>query len=419
VERVVRWLRDVVVYGALLGRGAAVSLRDNWGIGILSLVLAVSLWIYVTDRENPEVSRRVPGAVPIEAVNVPQDQAVFSLSQESVTVTARASESVFDRLTPDDFRATIDLSSVTAQQAQVEVHVESEEPRAEVVEWSPARITVLLEPLTTRTVPVRAEGVGELPRGFEVAISVEPAEAQITGPERLVLDVEAVEADVNLTSVRASFQQTLPLQARSASGDIEGILIEPETAQVSVEVTQLEFPGNYVVRPSVVGVPAGGYNVTSIQVDPPFVTVTGSIESLLTIDAVQGLPTEDVTIDGATANVVRTVALLLPEGVTATRPDITVRVGISPTQGQLSFSIAPRVTNLGAGLSATLTPANVQVVLAGALPDLLTIQPPAIVATVDAAGLGPGDHTLPVQVQAPQGSLLMSVTPPQVRLTIR
>ena len=30
------------------------SLRYNWGIGLLSLGLAISLWVFVTDRENPE-----------------------------------------------------------------------------------------------------------------------------------------------------------------------------------------------------------------------------------------------------------------------------------------------------------------------------------------------------------------------------
>src|SRR3990172_9049482 len=99
------WLRNAAVTAGLIAWRAAVSLRYNWGIGLLSVVLAISLWVYVTDKENPEQTGRVPGAVPIEVVNVPSDQAVSSLSRESVSVRVRAPESIFQELTPEDFRA--------------------------------------------------------------------------------------------------------------------------------------------------------------------------------------------------------------------------------------------------------------------------------------------------------------------------
>jgi YbbR domain-containing protein len=421
VERALVWLRNAVITAGLIARQAAVSLRYNWGIGLVSLVLALSLWVYVTDRENPERTGWVAGAVPIEVVNAPADKAVYPPLDESVTVRVRASESVLERLTAEDFRATVDLSDVTSDEATVKVRVESKEPRAVVVDVSPSEVTVTLENVTSRTVPVRTQLVGAPPRGYEAReTAVEPEEAVVSGPESLVGRVEAAEADVNLTLVRTDFEQTLLLQARDErGGNIQGVNVEPESAVVRVEIEQLEFSATFIVRPDVSGLPADGYDVISVQVDPPLIVISGSLEVLQRIDAVQGILTEAVSIEGASADVVRTVALRLPQGASVEQPGVTVRITIAPAQGAFSFSVPLRLTNVPSGLSPTVEERTVQVVVAGTVPDLSAIDIEQIVATLDLDGLEAGEHVVPVRVQAPSGTTVGSVTPAEVRVTLR
>ncbi|MCH8037186.1 MAG: hypothetical protein IIC53_08685 [Proteobacteria bacterium] len=55
--------------------------------------------------------------------------------------------------------------------------------------------------------------------------------------------------------------------------------MEPERAVVRVEVGQVEFPATFIVRPDVLGLPADGYRVTAVQVDPPTVVVTGPADA--------------------------------------------------------------------------------------------------------------------------------------------
>ena len=420
MERILAWLREAAITIRLIGRQGALSLRNNWGIGLLSLMLAVSLWVFVTDRENPDRSGPVPGTVPIERANVPPDQAICSISEESVTVRARAAESVLERLTAADFRATIDLRDVSAQEATVAVLVESEEPRAEVVAVSPAQVRVKLESVTSRTVPVRVNPLGTPLRGFEQgAVTVEPAEAVVTGPMCLVGRVERVTADVNLTGREIAFEETLLLQAEDELGGlIRGVNVEPERAKVQVEVGQVEFPATFIVRPDVLGLPADGYRVTAVQVNPPTVVVTGPAEVLESIDATAGIETEAVSIDEATADVVRTVALRLPEGARIEQPVVTVRVSIEPAQGQFSFMLAPQVINVPSEMSATLAQATVQVILAGPVPDLNAIDVADMVATVDLAGLEAGEHVISVTIEAPPGTTLVSITPAEVEVTL-
>jgi YbbR domain-containing protein len=330
MERIGSWLSDVVGIVTLVVREVFGSLRENWGIGILSLGLAIALWVFVTDRENPDVTGRVPGSIPIETVNVPPDRAIFALSQTAVTVRVRAPESVFEDLTADDFRAVVDLSSVTSLQETLEVRVEPDEARVDVLEVTPAEIEVQLEDVTSVAVPVRAAIVGTPPRGFEIGETVvEPAEAVVTGPASLVDRVEAVEADANLTGAPTTFEQTLLLTARDARGaNIEGVSIEPERATVRVEIVQLEFTAAFVVVPDVEGTPADGFRVTGLAVEPSIVIVSGPAEVFQTLDPLQGISTAPVVIDGASADVVRPVALQLPPEARVEQETVTVRITI-------------------------------------------------------------------------------------------
>ena len=421
MNRLLVWLRDALVTMGFIARQSVVSLRYNWGIGLLALVLAASLWVYVTDRENPERTVRVPGTVPIEAVNVPPDQAVFPPLDESVTVRVRAPENALEGLAPEDFRATVDLSDIRSQQATVTVLVEPDDPRLEVVDIEPSQVAVHLEDVTSRSVPVETNLVGAPPRGYEAGTPViEPREVVVTGAETLVGRVEAVEADVNLTGARTDFQETLLLHARDErGGNIQGVKVEPESGVVRVEITQLEFSGPFIVRPDVSGSPADGYNVTAVRVEPAIVIVSGPAEVFQSIDPIEGIMTEAVSIEGASADVVRTVALRLPPGAAIALPGVTVRISIAAAQGTLSFDVPLEATNVPAGLAANLEEATVQVVLTGSVPDLQEVTVDQIVAQVDLSDREAGEFEVPVQVQAPPGTTVASVTPARVGVTVR
>ncbi|MCH7836905.1 MAG: hypothetical protein IIC26_00200 [Chloroflexi bacterium] len=421
MRRALSWLGNALIMAGLVVRQGILSFRYNWGIALLSIVLALSLWIYVTDRENPDVTDWLPFTVAVEEANRPPLLAMFPPLQESIRVRVRAPESLFERLTAEDFRATVDLAGATGGRTTVDVNVESRKSRAVVVDFSPETLSVTLENVVVRTVPVRTQLVGVPPRGFEAReITVEPGEAVVTGPESLVSRVEAVEVDVNLTGIRSDFEQPqLLLQARDASGsDIQGVSIEPESAFVRAEIVQLEFSIDIIVRPDVSGLPAAGYNVTAVQADPATVVVTGSLEVLQGLDVVQGILTETVSIEGTTASVVRAATLQLPEGASIDQTIVTVRVTIEAARGQFSFDVVPQMTNLGAGLNASITPPTVRVVLEGAVPDLRAMGVNAILADIDLDGLGAGDHVVPVRVQAPPDTVLISISPPEVSVTL-
>lgn len=422
MERIIGYLVESVRGAILLVVRMVVSLRYNISLGVLSVALAISLWLFVTDTENPERTDYFAGLVSVEAVNVPPDRAVFFKTQPSVSVRVSAPEDVFDRLTTEDFRAIVDLSGVTAREVSLPVRVTSFNSEVKVIEASPSRLSLTLESLTSKVVPVRVHAVGAPPLGFEVASSrTTPDEVVVSGAESLVNQVAAAEADVNLTGVRIDVSRTVELRARDQrGGDIEGVTIQPSSAEVELELVQREFTQGFVVSPLITGVPAEGYNITAVQVDPPLVSVSGRAEVLQSIDAVKGVLTEEVNIDGAQSDVVRTVRLSLPEGARVSgREDVTVRVRIAPAEGQFTFSVAPALSGLASDLAATLAQGVVQVTVEGLVPTLNSLTTADIAVTLDVSGLSAGVHTVDVEVEAPAGTRLVAIDPSRMGVTLR
>ena len=392
------------------GRGFG-SLRANVGLGLLSLALAVSLWAFVTEEENPTRTDFFPGAIPVEMVNVPEGLAVASLSEAAVSVRVSAPDDTWDDLTIEDFRAIADLSAAKARENNVTLRFHSERRRVDVVEVIPSRVTVTLEPVTTKVVPVTVKLVGAPPLGYStVPGRTTPEQVEVTGAESLVVLVEEAVVDVNVQGVRVSLEQVFTLVPRDGrGGDIEGVTLNPDTVEVVLPIVQREITQVYVVMPLLRGVPSDGFQVTSVKVEPSFAVITGTIEALQSLTMVA---TDEVDVGGATSDVVRAAKLRLPPDLTVVGSDtVTVQVSVSPARGEIRLGITPTIEGLEPGVRADLATTLVEVSVAGELPLLRALSPASLVAVVDVSGLREGQHALPVQVTVPPGLRVVGVEP--------
>src|SRR5690606_9146945 len=102
---------------AELGRD---SLRRVWasvshtpGLLLVSLLIAIGLWVFVTDAENPTVVDFFPQPIPVEAVNV-SDQLAVANQLPTVSVRISAPSDRWEQLTSADFRALVNLDGAEA-----------------------------------------------------------------------------------------------------------------------------------------------------------------------------------------------------------------------------------------------------------------------------------------------------------------
>jgi diadenylate cyclase len=165
---------------------------DNLGLKLISLALAVGLWLAVSRDPVAEVAVDVP----IEFHNIPQNLEISSENIPKAQIRLRGPERAVHHLQPSDVYAEIELSGIrpgertfdlTAQQ----IHQPSE---LEVVQIVPNQLHLNFDARLIRQVPVQPRIVGTFVSGYSIErVVVEPSTITISGPKK---HVEAVESAI-------------------------------------------------------------------------------------------------------------------------------------------------------------------------------------------------------------------------------
>jgi YbbR domain-containing protein len=95
-----------------------------------------------------------------------------------------------------------------------------------------------------------------------------------------------------------------------------------------------------------------------------------------------------------------------------------VTVQIEPGQGRITLGVTAVAAGLDAELSISGALPTVEVVLLGDLPTLQAIRPNDVAATLNLTGLGEGTHEVTVSVSAPAETLVASISPETVKITL-
>lgn len=396
------------------------TMRNTPGLLILSALLGISLWVFVTEEENPTRVEELGNLVLVQAVNVDPGLAVANQLQ-SVQLTLAAPEERWEEIEANlaSFSAFVDLRGVTEREQEVRVQVDIEGVRGvRVVEVVPERVTVNLEDLTSVEVPVRVRPVGPLPLGYEQGdTSVDIPAVTVTGPESLVSRVSDAVADVNITGLTLGIEPTVALIPRGVGGgEIRGVTLEPATARVGVEIRQSTLVRTLSLQVDPQGAPAPGYHVTNVVVSPSTITVEGTLEALQQLTTIN-LGAVDVT--DAQIDVTRALPVELPQGITADESrSITVVVQIAPIEGDFTVALVPEVIGLSGGVSATLDPETIEVTLTGPLPLLSQLTANDLAVTLDVTGLDVGIHDVTAEITVPDGASLQALQPETVSVTL-
>ncbi|MGA2236449.1 MAG: CdaR family protein [Terriglobales bacterium] len=179
----------------------------NIRLKIISLLLAIGLWLAVAHDPPAEVEMKVP----LEFRNLPDNLEIDSANFTEAQIRVRGPERVIHRLQAADVRAEIDLASVhpgerTFDLTGGQVHVPQE---VEVVQVIPGQFHLSFDNRETRMVEVRPRVTGNFASGMRMArVTADPPNVEITGPRRRVDAVEAATTDpvdVSGAVTRASF----------------------------------------------------------------------------------------------------------------------------------------------------------------------------------------------------------------------
>ena len=181
----------------------------NLGLKLISLVLAVGLWLAVARDPVAEVAVDVP----IEFHNIPQNLEIISENIPRAQIRLRGPERVVHRLQASDVYAEIELSGLKPGERTFDLTAQQihEPAELEVVQVVPSQLHLVFDTRLARQVPVQPRVVGSFAPGYGIErVEVDPPNIAISGPKK---HVEAVESaitdpvDVSGAINRATFSR--------------------------------------------------------------------------------------------------------------------------------------------------------------------------------------------------------------------
>jgi YbbR domain-containing protein len=369
-----------------------------------ALAIAFAVWIAAVTAADPDQVRIYPTPIKVEIVGQDPGLIINGTIPKETQVTLRAPQSVWNQLTahPDSVRAVLDLSGLSSGEHKLDLQIQVDARPVRIVTVSPATVSLTLEPLITRTFALQSTISGQPAIGYQAGdLSVEPKEVMLAGPQSIVSRVTRVRVSVNLSGIRETIDQSVPIEVLDQNNvPVTGLSVHPDRAQVSLPVSRQGGFRDMAVKVIVHGQVANGYRLDSISVFPPVVTVFSSDPDLT--NALPGVvETQPLDLQNASNNLNLRLSLNLPAGISVVGPQtVLIEAGISPIQSSLTLTEEKvGVTGLSADMSHQVSPATVDVILSGPLPILDTLTRQDVSVTVDVKGLGAGTYQLTPTVQ--------------------
>ncbi len=300
--------------------------KENLIARIMSLVIACGLWVYVTTDQNPIVERNIE--VRLQQANLPENMMVFN-APEKVVVRVRGTRTNLGDGIENQIDASINLKAVTEGQQTLPVTVSV--TNAEVVNVSPREVSIYVDTVSEKSVPVITRIVGAVSADMTIGSStITPSEVTIRGATHRIDKVNKVVAPIDVTDHTGNFSTESDLVAVSDDGyDIPNMKIVPERVMVQATMVSQMLTTDIPVKLVMTGDLPQGVTVSKTEVIPETVSITASPSLLKELKEIQTKPLDISKVDGS---MVLAAELDIPDKVIPHARSVQVRISVERKQ---------------------------------------------------------------------------------------
>jgi YbbR-like protein len=304
-------------------------LLANLRLKLLAIAFAVALWSVVAYAQNPTQQRNVQ--IPVAPSSLPAGLVVVG-KVPLVQVTVIGTADNLAHFVNASLHVTGNFSNVKVGTNKVPIDVENADPSVTIV--APNSVTVNVDDRGTSTQTVSIERVNNLPSGFHeqmTATTITPATVSVDGPKSQLGGIQAVViVDLATVTPPGSTQLVTVVVWNASKKIVPQMTVTPPQVSVKMVIQADSVTLNKGVGFTITGQPATGYRMTNVQIAPLDVQATG-LQNALALIVLLG--TDPVDITGAKGDVIRTVTIRPPDGVSVNQKTATVHVFISPIPG--------------------------------------------------------------------------------------
>jgi len=369
-----------------------------------ALILAVIVWISSVSSSDPNEVVSYTSPVPLTVLGQNPDYLITQQSASDLTITLKAPRSVHNQITRNfnQISARINLSGLTSGTYDLVPEVDMANFRpVQVLEVSPAEISITLEQMATKNFDISLLQTGNLPISYEAGEAVLSSESvELLGPQSKVSEVNDVVASVDLSNTTTTITRVIELRPIDRRGNlVEGVSLNPTSVTVEVPIRQLVGYRNVFIKIVTTGTIAQGYHLTGLLVNPPNVTIYAS-DPALADEMPAFLDTTPINLSGAYEDFSMNVELQLQDGIVVVgNQQVTVEVGIEAIQSSTQFVGVPvEIINLDIGLTVNISPDIVDLYISGPMNLLEELTADNIRVTLDLSNRSPGTYQLSPEI---------------------
>jgi YbbR domain-containing protein len=394
---------------------------------LISLMMAITVWIVAISEKDPAVERRFTNQINVEVVGLSSGLVMTNSIPETINVTLRAPESVWQKITNDRItgKAIIDVTGYGQGDYNVPIQLAIDVSPIQVVSFTPSTTRIILEEYATREFEVRVTEVGDIATAFMSEPPVVDPPSVIVGGSVSILDqVDFLRVILDHSNKTEPISTDLNVAAIGKTGTAinAGLTYTPSVVNVKQNI---QLRGGYrvvVVKVVTTGSVPEGYRVSKISVDPSVVTIYSSDPELLS-SIPSYMETDPLDLTEFSGDVSVKLGLQLPDGVQLVGDQsVKVEIEIRAIEDARTYSDIPvYIVGLDDSLETTISPGTVDIYVSGPQPILNLVITNEIYAVIDLHGYTAGHYQVSpsVKLGTAEGLKIQSIIPDTIDLAIR
>lgn len=298
--------------------------KRNLAAKIIALVVAMILWFFVMNEQNPAIDSNF--TVPLEITHLPTGYMV-ERGVETVKLKVRGPRSLFAMAAERDFKAYVDLNGIA--EGKHSLKVQTVLPQGfDLVTTSPETVIFDIDKIVKTEMKVELAFSGSPSSGVTIG-NAEPSVkvVKIEGPSNKVNAVARVVGYVSLANKDSDFSAMVPLVAVSSEGkEISDIKLLPDAVKVDVSIVKGLYKKFVDVEAKAGNDLPPQFVLKGIKADPPKIDIFGDQRIVETLNFIE---TEPVSLADLTKSTTKQVKLKLPIGITVTNDTVMVKIEIA------------------------------------------------------------------------------------------
>ena len=287
--------------------------NDN-KLKILSVLVAIFMWTFVTNSTNPNVNKVFRG-IPVVIKN--QDDLeksgytiIGDLDNFTTTVKLKGSREKLLDLKTDNIFASVDIADLTEGVHTLGVKVDTP-AGVSVEEIDPNQVNLNIQKVLEKKLPVNYVISDQIKDGRIVELNeIKPKEITVKGPASSINKVDRAEIRIDDASLLDGKVHNISINVLDRSGKaIENLNVSDDDANISFRVFETK---RVPVEIDAIGSISSSYEITSATVAPDSVMLKGP-ESI--IKEIESVHTQPINFNNLRSNSNGEVKLKIPESV--------------------------------------------------------------------------------------------------------